>query len=289
MQKTIQNIFSPPPAHTVGDGFHVHNFFPSGINQGIYRMSPFFLLDYGAPFYFSPTDTPRGVDVHPHRGFETVTIAYKGSVAHHDSAGNSGIIYEGDVQWMTAGSGVLHKEYHEEEFTRNGGIMQMVQLWVNLPAKDKMNPPKYQAINHKDIPTYLCDDGITILEIIAGEYHGTQGIASTFTPMHVWNCKGNAQTNTMITLPAHYNTGIVILDGTVSINGTLAEANHFVLFNNDGSDISFQSDNEFTCLILSGEPINENLMPYGPFLMNTKEEIVQAFDDLRSGKFGQLS
>lgn len=289
MQKSIQHIFSPPPAHTVGDGFHVHNFFPGGINQGIYRMSPFFLLDYGAPFYFSPTETPRGVDVHPHRGFETVTIAYKGSVAHHDSAGNSGIIHEGDVQWMTAGSGVLHKEYHEEEFARQGGTMQMVQLWVNLPAKDKMTQPKYQSIEYKDIPTYLCDDKNTVLEIIAGEYNETQGIASTFTPMNVWNCRGNAQTNTILSLPQQFNTGMIVLNGKVRINAQTVEPHHFILFQNDGTDITLQADEDFLCLLLSGQPINENLVPYGPFLMNTKEEIIQAFEDFRNGKFGHLA
>jgi len=289
MKKSIQHIFSPPPAHTVGDGFHVHNFFPSGINQGIYRMSPFFLLDYGAPFYFSPTEIPRGVDVHPHRGFETVTIAYKGSVAHHDSAGNSGIIHEGDVQWMTAGSGVLHKEYHEENFARQGGTMQMVQLWVNLPAKDKMTQPKYQSIEYKDIPTLLCDDKNTVLEIIAGEYNGMKGIASTFTPMNVWNCRGNAQTSTILTLPQYFNTCMIVLDGTVRINDQAVEPHHFVLFQNDGSDISLQADEHFLCLLLSGEPITETLVPYGPFLMNTKEEIIQAFEDFRNGKFGHLA
>lgn len=289
MQKTVQHIFSPPPAHTVGDGFHVHNFFPSGINQGIYRMSPFFLLDYGAPHYFSPTESPRGVGVHPHRGFETVTIAYKGSVAHHDSAGNSGVIAEGDVQWMTAGSGVLHKEYHEKNFAKNGGTMQMVQLWVNLPAKDKMTAPKYQGIVYNDIPLYNFPDNTGFLELIAGEYKGTKGIASTFTPMNLWNYKAKKDSVITLELPAQFNTGIVIIEGSVTINGTeKAEANHFVLFNNDGSDITIQSNEDSICLILSGEPINETLVPYGPFVMNTKEQIIEAYEDFRSGKFGQL-
>lgn len=289
MQKTVQHIFSPPPAHTVGDGFHVHNFFPSGINQGIYRMSPFFLLDYGAPHFFPPTDEPRGVGVHPHRGFETVTIAYKGGVAHHDSAGNSGVIYEGDVQWMTAGSGVLHKEYHEENFAKNGGFMQMVQLWVNLPAKDKMTKPKYQGIVHKDIPVYNFPDNNGYAEIIAGELNGIRGIASTFTPMNLWNCKGKKGDTMTFQLPNTYNTGIVIIEGNVLINGSQkAETNHFVLFNNDGEEISLQGEDDFICLVLSGEPINETLVPYGPFVMNTKEQIIQAYEDFRSGKFGVL-
>lgn len=289
MQKTIQNIFSPPPPHMVGDGFHVHNFFPSGIDQGIYRMSPFFLMDYGAPHFFPPTETPRGVGVHPHRGFETVTIAYKGSVAHHDSAGNSGVIYEGDVQWMTAGSGVLHKEYHEENYARKGGTMQMVQLWVNLPAKDKMTQPKYQAIEHKDIPVYNFDDNNGYIELIAGDYKGIKGSASTFTPMNLWNCRGKKDSVMTLELPKDYNTGMVIIEGSVTINNSQkAEQNHFVLFNNDGTDITIKGEEDFICLLLSGEPINETLVPYGPFVMNTKEQIIQAYEDFRSGKFGYL-
>ena len=252
-------------------------------------MSPFFLLDYGAPHFFPPTDEPRGVGVHPHRGFETVTIAYKGSVAHHDSAGNSGVIYEGDVQWMTAGSGVLHKEYHEENFAKKGGSMQMVQLWVNLPAKDKMTNPKYQGIVHKDIPVYNFPDNNGYAEIIAGELNGVRGIASTFTPMNLWNCKGKKGNKMTLQLPSTYNTGIVIIEGNVLINGSQkAETNHFVLFNNDGEEISLQGEDDFICLVLSGEPINETLVPYGPFVMNTKEQIIEAYEDFRSGKFGVL-
>jgi quercetin 2,3-dioxygenase len=218
--KSVQQVLAPPPPHMVGDGFRVHNFFPSGYDTGLYRMSPFFLLDYGSKVEFPPSDKPRGVGVHPHRGFETVTIAFKGKVAHHDSAGNSGIIGEGDVQWMTAGSGILHKEYHETEYSKKGGPFQMVQLWVNLPAKDKMTPPKYQAIEHDQMGKYLLPDGGGVVEVIAGEYEGVNGPATTFTPIHAYVGRLNAGASLPISLPEKYNTGLLVTEGNLRINGT---------------------------------------------------------------------
>src|SRR5258706_11679644 len=218
-KKTVEAIFPPPPPHMVGDGFRVHNFFPNNrIDKK--RMSPFFLMDYGSKVDFSPSKEPRGVGVHPHSGFETVTIAYHGSVAHHDSAGNSGIIGEGDVQWMTAGSGLLHKEYHEKEFSKRGGLFQMVQLWVNLPAKYKMTPPKYQEITHGKMGRYELENDKGFVEIIAGEYKGVKGPASTFTPLQVYNArlKNNAQVE--FSFPSNYNTGILLVEGIATINGT---------------------------------------------------------------------
>jgi len=187
--KSIEAVLAPPPAHMVGDGFRVHNFFPNSRLIDKKRMSPFFLLDYNSKIEFSPRKDPRGVGVHPHRGFETVTIAYHGRVAHHDSRGNSGIIGEGDVQWMTAASGLLHKEYHESEFSKKGGLFQMVQLWVNLPAKFKMTAPKYQEITHDTMGQYQLPGDKGVVEIIAGEYNGVKGPAFTFTPIHLYNAR----------------------------------------------------------------------------------------------------
>src|SRR2546430_7562909 len=215
--KTIEAIFPPPPPHMVGDGFRVHNFFPNNrIDKK--RMSPFLLMDYGSKIEFSPSDHPRGVGVHPHRGFETVTIAYHGRIAHHDSAGNSGVIGEGDVQWMTAASGLLHKEYHEEEFSKQGGLFQMVQLWVNLPAKYKMTPPKYQEITHATMGNYELPDNKGTVEVIAGEYKGIKGPASTFTPLQVYNARLKKDAGVEFNLPSSYNTGILVVEGSATIN-----------------------------------------------------------------------
>lgn len=284
--KQVSTVLSAPPPHMVGDGFRVHNFFPNGYRI---KMSPFFLLDYNAKITFSARKEPRGVGVHPHRGFETVTIAYHGAVAHHDSAGNSGVIYPGDVQWMTAAGGILHKEYHEAEFSKNGGDFQMVQLWVNLPAKDKMSKPKYQGIKHQDIARYDLPDGAGTIEVIAGAYKDTKGSASTFTPINVFNARLNKGGKASISLPANHNTGFVIIEGSIKINGTeTAHVDEFVHFKNEGSEIEIEALENTVVLILSGEPINEPIAQYGPFLMNTAEEIQQAISDYNQGKFGFL-
>jgi redox-sensitive bicupin YhaK (pirin superfamily) len=251
------------------------------------RMSPFLMMDYGAKFYFSPSDTPRGVGVHPHRGFETVTLAYRGRVAHHDSAGGGGIIGEGDVQWMTAASGVLHKEYHEEEFSKTGGDFQMVQLWVNLPAKDKMSPPKYQAIENNQIPRVPVHLGE--VEVIAGSYQSIEGTASTFTPVHVLNAKLRPGGKASFDFPADYTTAIVVIEGEIQVNSVeIAPENHFVLFDTDGTQFDLEATAESIVLILSGEPINEPIAAHGPFVMNSRQEIMQAFEDFENGKFGTL-
>ena len=286
--KTIEKIFSPPAPHMVGDGFRVHNFFPGNNLMSIERMSPFFLMDYGAKFYFPPSDKPRGVGVHPHRGFETVTLAYKGKVAHHDSAGNSGVIGEGDVQWMTAASGILHKEYHEKEWSKTGGEFQMVQLWVNLPAKDKMSPPKYQALERKQFGKYLLKDDGGVVEVIAGQYNDIKGPANTFTPIHVYNVRLNKNGKETFSLPANFNTACVVIDGNVQVNDSLAKTNQLVLFENTGTDFQIEAIDDAIVLVLSGQPINEPIVSFGPFLMNTKQEIQQAYNDLNNGKFGYL-
>ncbi|MBI5916666.1 MAG: pirin family protein [Bacteroidetes bacterium] len=287
--KSVQLVLKPPAPHMVGDGFRVHNFFPSGYNMGMLRMSPFFLLDYGSKIEFPASEKPRGVGVHPHRGFETVTIAFHGRVAHHDSTGNSGVIGEGDVQWMTAGSGILHKEYHETEYSKKGGPFQMVQLWVNLPAKDKMTPPKYQALENSQLGKYQLPDDKGVVEVIAGEFNGVKGPATIFTPMHVYTARLKKGAGFSFFLPEKFNTGILMVDGSMKINEEEnLPVDHFAIFRNDGTEIKIKALEDAVFLVLSGKPINEPIVPYGPFLMNTKEEIMQAFSDLNSGKFGVL-
>lgn len=286
--KSIQQVLAPLPPHMVGDGFRVHNFFPGGYDMGQKRMSPFFLLDYNSKIDFAPRDTPRGVGVHPHRGFETVTIAYHGKVAHHDSTGNSGVIGEGDVQWMTAGSGVLHKEYHEEGYSKKGGPFQMVQLWVNLPAKNKMSAPGYQAITRDQMGRYSLPDNGGEVEVIAGEFNGVKGPASTFSPIQMYNIRIKKGASLSFDLPEKYNTGMLVIEGQAKINDSDAPADHFVLFKNDGEIISVRAEEDSVLLVLSGEPIDEPIAAYGPFLMNTHEELVQAYDDFHKGKFGKL-
>jgi quercetin 2,3-dioxygenase len=286
--KIIEKILPPPPPHMVGDGFRVHNFFPSGYNMGNKRMSPFFMMDYNSKVDFSPREEPRGVGVHPHRGFETVTIAYHGKVAHHDSTGNSGVIGEGDVQWMTAASGILHKEYHEKEFSKTGGPFQMIQLWVNLPAKDKMSKPKYQAITNDQMGKYQLPREGGVVEVIAGEFKGVKGAASTFTPVEMYNIKIKRGASVAFELPEIFNTGILVVEGEVKVNGEKAPADNFILFKNEGEIISIQAEADSVLLVLSGEPINEPIAAYGPFLMNTHQELEEAFDDFGKGKFGSL-
>ena len=288
-ERSIEIVVPPREPHYVGDGFRVHNFIPSGYHLDMERMDPFIMLDYGSPHYFPPSDTPRGVSVHPHRGFETVTIAYKGRVAHHDSAGNSGVIREGDVQWMTAASGILHKEYHEEGFSKSGGEFQMVQLWGNLPSKDKMSPPKYQALSHQQLGKHILSEGQGMIEVIAGKYEDTEGPASTFSPVHLMNARLNQGAEADFSFPAWFATAILVIEGKVQVNEKEeVPANHFVLFGTDGDTFSIQAMEPSVVLVLSGQPIEEPIAAHGPFVMNTREEIVQAFDDFRKGKFGYL-
>lgn len=285
--KKIEAIITAPPFHMVGDGFRVHNFIPG--RYSMERMSPFIMMDYGSKHYFSPTDKPRGVDVHPHRGFETVTIAYKGKVAHHDSAGNSGVIGEGDVQWMTAASGVLHKEYHEENFSKAGGDFQMVQLWVNLPAKDKMSKPKYQEITNDKMAKVMLENNDGVVEVIAGEYQGVKGSAETFTPVHLLNTKLNSGAKASFSFPSNYNTCVLVLEGNITINGyENVKENCMAVFTKVGTDFTIEANEDSIVLVLSGEPINEPIFAHGPFVMNTRDEIVQAFEDFQQGKFGTL-
>jgi quercetin 2,3-dioxygenase len=286
--KSIKAVIPPPAFHMVGDGFRVHNFFPSHHSIGMMGMSPFFLLDYGSKWIVPPSETPRGVGVHPHRGFETVTIAYHGSVAHHDSSGNSGVINEGDVQWMTAGAGVLHKEYHEKEFSKKGGLIQMVQLWVNLPAKNKMTPAKYQAIESKMMGMVVLNNNSTV-EVIAGEYKGIKGPASTFTPVNLFNAKLAQGSRAEFNFANSSNTGMLVIEGEVRVNESqTAPEDNFILFGHDGEEIVLEAGKDSIVLVLNGEPINEPIASYGPFVMNTQDEIKQAYEDFHKGKFGDL-
>ncbi|MEP6677082.1 MAG: pirin family protein [Ferruginibacter sp.] len=287
--RSIEEILKPSTAHMVGDGFRVVNYNPGG--QGINkRMSPFFLLDYNVEVNFPATDKPRGVGVHPHRGFETVTIAYKGSVAHHDSAGHSGVIDADDVQWMTAGSGVLHKEYHEKNYAAKGGPFQMVQIWVNLPKKDKMIAPAYQGILHSDKAAVKLDDNGGTVFVIAGSYKGIKGPALTHSPVEMYDIRLNENGEASINLPADYNAGLLVIEGDVIINDERhAPVNNYIQFSNESGEVKIKANKNSKLLLLAGEPINEPVAAYGPFVMNTVEEIQQAIDDVNSGKFGELA
>ena len=288
--KQVEMVMAPREPHYVGDGFRVHNFIPSAYGLTMQRMDPFIMLDYGAKFYFPPSPIKaKGVGVHPHRGFETVTVAYKGSVAHHDSSGGGGVIEEGDVQWMTAASGVLHKEYHSEAFSKTGGDFQMVQLWVNLPAKDKMSTPKYQAIANVQIPKIKIPNNGGVIEVIAGNYEGNKGAASTFSTVHLINAKLNEGGEAIFNFPSHFNTALIVIEGNVVVNGTEeVPLDHFALFTNQGETFTVKASEKSIVLILSGEPINEPIASHGPFVMNTRQEIMQAFEDYENGKFGVL-
>ncbi len=287
--KSIDIIIPPPPTHMVGDGFRVHNFFPSNRIIGERGMSPFFLMDYNSKWIIQPSDKPRGVGVHPHRGIETVTIAYHGKIAHHDSAGNSGVIGERDVQWMTAGGGVLHKEYHEKEFSRKGGLFQMVQLWINLPANLKMTPPKYQAIENKDMARVILADGKSYVDLISGNYEGKNGPAFTFTPASLFNANLYRGAVADFSFNKDYNTGLLVIEGEIRINNSvIVPVDNFAYFKHDGDEFTLEAVSDSIVLILSGEPVNEVIYPYGPFVMNTREEIQQAYEDYYNGKFGYL-
>ena len=288
MKKSIEKITPrPPKPGMVGDGFRVYNFIP-GANIPQRRISPFLMLDFNAEYNFGPSETVRGVDVHPHKGFETVTIAYKGSVAHHDSTGNSGIINPGDVQWMTAGAGILHKEYHEQEFSKTGGPFEMVQLWVNLPKKDKGTAAHYQAITAGQMGKATLPGNAGVVNVIAGTYNDTKGPATTYSPVNLFDIKLNKDGAINLTIPATHNTALLVVNGSVTVNGTAAAEHSFVLFANDGEEIAIKASEDTVLLLLSGEPINEPIASYGPFVMNTQEEIYEAMREFQSGKFGVL-
>jgi redox-sensitive bicupin YhaK (pirin superfamily) len=288
MKKSIEKIITKPSKPgMVGDGFRVYNFIPGVIPQR--RISPFLMLDFNAAFDFGPSEEPRGVDVHPHKGFETVTIAYKGSVAHHDSAGNSGVIHPGDVQWMTAGAGILHKEYHETEFSKKGGPFEMVQLWVNLPKKDKSVTAHYQAITADQMGKINLPNDEGVVNVIAGIANETKGPASTYSPVNLFDIRLNKGGTFNTTVDAGHNTAAILVNGNATINGQSILEHSFVLFANDGEEIQITAGENAVILLMSGEPINEPIASYGPFVMNTQAEIYEAIKEFQDGKYGVLN
>ena len=285
--KKVLGTYSSPRPHWVGDGFPVRSLFSyDTLGQ---QASPFLLLDYAGPAQFEPTIKPRGVGQHPHRGFETVTIVYQGEVEHRDSTGNGGVIGPGDVQWMTAASGILHEEFHSQAFTRKGGALEMVQLWVNLPAKDKMAAPGYQGILDQDIPQVDLAEGAGTLRVIAGDYTGNKGPAHTFTPIDVWDVRLRQGRATTLPIPEGRTAALVVLHGTVLVNNqeVVREA-QMVLLDRAGKDLRVEANSDATLLLLSGEPIDEPIVGHGPFVMNTQGEILQAMQDFNAGRFGQM-
>ncbi len=285
--RTIEFLLNAPAPHMVGDGFRVHHYFPGGAVFGMDRLSPFFMLDYNAEIKFPPSPKPRGVDVHPHRGFETVSIVFKGRIAHQDSAGNKGIIGEGDVQWMTAASGVLHKEFHEEEYSKSGGAFHMAQIWVNLPAKNKMDPPKYQEISREQIPHLAFPNAD--LALIAGTYQNIQGPAKTHSPLLLGVLHLYPNASITLDIPDTYNCCMLAMKASsLRIGQEFVSENQLAILANNGNKIVLECESEAKLLLLAGEPLNEPIAAYGPFVMNTQEEIRQALDDYRSGRFGQL-
>jgi redox-sensitive bicupin YhaK (pirin superfamily) len=285
--KKVSEIIPGGPPHWVGDGFPVRSLF--SMQDYAERLSPFLLLDYAPPTEFPPSDAPRGVDSHPHKGFETVTIVYQGALEHRDSTGSHGTIGPGDVQWMTAASGILHEEKHERNWSRQGGILQMVQLWVNLPARFKSSPPGYQTLLRDQIPAVALPDNAGSVRVIAGEFNGTKGAARTFTPVHVYDMRLGAGRETSFDLTDGFNTAIVVLDGEATFNGSNpAEGVSVAMFDGSGERIEVAAGRDATLLVLSGQPINEPIAAYGPFVMNTREEIMQAADEFRAGKMGRL-
>ncbi|TWC33551.1 hypothetical protein FBY03_11416 [Pseudomonas sp. SJZ079] len=285
--KKILGLYSSPKQHWVGDGFPVRSLFSyDSLGQ---HISPFLLLDYAGPHEFAPTQQPRGVGQHPHRGFETVTIVYQGELEHRDSTGSGGLIGPGDVQWMTAASGILHEEFHSAAFTEQGGTLEMVQLWVNLPARDKLAAPGYQTLLDQDIPLVPLDDGAGSLRLIAGEFAGQQGPARTFTAMDVWDIRLNADKPLSLPVTEGRSTALIVLRGTVQVNGSqLVREAQMVLLDRAGDELLLEANNQALVLLLSGEPIDEPVVGYGPFVMNSKAEIAQAVKDFQSGSFGQL-
>ena len=286
--KSIVGVYRPGSTHMVGDGFPVRNLFPS--NDLDRQVSPFLMLDYAGPQYFPPTEHPRGVGEHPHRGFETVTIVYEGRVAHRDSAGNAGVIGPGDVQWMTAASGIVHEEFHEREFARKGGVLHAIQLWVNLPKASKMTAPGYQTILNGDIPAIELDGGAGRLRVIAGSYQGRKGPARTFTPVELYDLHVKAGRRVTLTLPDGQNTSVFVLQGRAAVNGSRqAGEAELILCKRNGSQVVIEAGEDSLLLVMSGDPIEEPIARYGPFVMNTKAELIEAVQDYQAGKMGHLS
>lgn len=288
--KKLARILSNPQGHWVGDGFPVRSIF--NYNEHAKELSPFLLMDYGGPTTFPPNGDGerRGVGEHPHRGFETVTIVYDGEVEHRDSGGGGGVIRSGDVQWMTAASGVVHEEFHGPEFSKTGGPFEMIQLWVNLPAKDKMSRPRYQGITNDRIPAVDLPGGAGTLRVIAGEFEGTKGPAKTFSPVNLWDLRLKTGGRAELNVPEGFTTGVFVLKGPVRLgSGESVGDAQLALLEREGRSFSLEaSAGDARILILNGQPLNEPVVGYGPFVMTTMGEIKQAFIDFQSGRMGRL-
>lgn len=286
--KSIVGVFSAPPPHWVGDGFPVRTLF--SYYDTALDISPFLLLDHAGPAEFSPSPSPRGVAEHAHRGFETVTIMYQGELAHRDSTGSGGLIGPGDVQWMTAGSGILHEELHSEAFTRLGGTLEMVKLWVNLPRREKMAAPAYQTISEKVIPNICLPDGAGCLRLIAGSFGPRKGPARTYTDIDMWDVRLNGGTNAILPLKPGRSAILVLLHGLALLNkSSILRSDQWALAGAGGATVAIEALSDCKILMLSGEPIDEPIVGHGPFVMNSEVEIEQAMSDLQSGQFGQLT
>ncbi|SAI30251.1 pirin-like protein [Bordetella ansorpii] len=284
--KRVLGVRSAPGSHWVGDGFPVRSLF--SYHGAAEHLSPFLLLDHAGPAEFEPTQRRRGVGEHPHRGFETVTIVYDGEVEHRDSAGQGGVIGPGDVQWMTAAGGILHEEFHSQAFARRGGRLEMAQLWVNLPARDKMRPPRYQALLSRDIPQVSLPDGAGTLRVIAGQYESARGPAQTFTAVNVWDARLNQGAQLALPLPGGHNAAVVALSGSLSVGGTALRSGQVAVLDRDGEGVALSASEDAKLLVLTGEPIDEPIVGHGPFVMNSQAEIIEAFRDFQSGRFGGI-
>lgn len=283
--KKLIHIFKPEYRHWVGDGFHVYSMFQP--SPDIYKMTnPFLMLDFAPAETFSPSANRRGVGEHPHRGFETVTFAYQGEVEHRDSSGGGGIIKAGDVQWMTAASGVVHDEFHTDDFTKSGGLFEMVQLWVNLPKEFKMSPPKYQGVKNDDFPRLNYSDN-TEIKVIAGSFKNTKGSCSTFSPINIYEIDSNAG-EVKLSFSQTSNTLILVLKGAIELDSQTIDKEQIAVFSKEGTDLTLKTSVDTKILVLNAEPIDEPMIAYGPFVMNTKSEIIAAYEDYNNGKMGKL-
>lgn len=284
--RPIEDKFFIDKEHWVGNAFRVRNYFPEGKNL-LNRFSPFALMDYNAPIEFPPSKSRRRIGPHPHRGIETVTFALKGSVEHSDNDGNHGSIFPGDVQWMTAGAGIMHKELHTREFQHSGGLFHVIQLWISLPKKDKLTDPRYQNLTKEKMGSFTLPDNAGNVTVVAGKFEDVEGPALTFSPINIYFVDLEPGGSIKINEPKNYNTGILVISGDISINNTKCKENDFILFENKEGIISIDRvESKSKLIVLSGEPLNEPIVAGGPFVMNTQEELEQASLDYREGKFG---
>ena len=284
--KKLKTSYNVKKRHWVGNGFYVHSLLRPSEELNKY-ISPFILMDYASPNEFSKTNQRRGIGEHPHRGFETVTFAYQGEIEHRDSSGGGGVIKPGDVQWMTAGSGIVHDEFHSDEFSQRGGKLEMVQIWVNLPKKNKMTKPKYQGIESKNIPVVSIDNDVK-LRVIAGEFEGNHGPSSTFTSINIYDIKSRNETDLFLKFKGGTNTIILIMSGVIELEKIRYKEQSALIFEREGEGVSFKASKDFKALVLNGAPIDEPMIAHGPFVMNTREEIIKAINDYENGNMGTL-